>query len=445
MAASLSSDGLLLGWLESSAGAPRLHVRSAGADRLHGTADDSEVTRLAPGTAPFQAAMTIEPGHLVVSETYAAGSTFWMLHWSAGPNGVFDAGAGSDDTVARVLPFSQARSSPSLLAGGLVAYSVSGLNGNLSDVLAADLSTYRWEAIEAAGLDGLQTNGAGTLFFHRGSNLTARLPNGTEQQGGFQSSSFAAAGANLVTVQGTTVNLRRRSGSTWFGTPTAIYTGSPGQVAAGGNWALIQTYEAGTSYRVSDLSAPSPTTTLLPVIPGTSPGTNGIGVSATLVAYQCLSGGWGACVHHSGPNGTFGDGDDVTLVLRRPSTGTSYGVYGLAVQGDKIVFSDEYANLTVAGTGPDGIFNTGDDTEDTLGPAASGAAGTLTVAGDYVGWLQIPGTDGVQVMVADLSKGTQRQVTTHYSMKEQLAIDPSGRLSWIDYGFSAPTIFLYAP
>ncbi len=49
------------------------------------------------------------------------------------------------------------------------------------------------------------------------------------------------------------------------------------------------------------------------------------------------------------------------------------------------------------------------------------------------------------MIVADLARGTQRQVTAHYSMKEQLAMDPSGRLVWIDSGFSAPTIFLYAP
>ncbi|HEY6004307.1 MAG TPA: carboxypeptidase-like regulatory domain-containing protein, partial [Anaeromyxobacter sp.] len=444
-AAALSSDGLLLGWLESSGGAPALHVRSAGADRLFGTPDDGDVTRVASGAVPFAAAMAIEPGHLVVSETLVSGSTYWLIHWSAGPDGIFDAALGADDTVSRVLPSSEPRSNPSILAGGLVAYSVSGLGGNLSDVLASDLSTYRWEAIEAAGFNGLGTNGAGMLFFHRGSNLTARLPDGTEQQGGFAASSFAAAGSNLVTVQTSTVNLRRRSGTAWFGTPTAIYTGAPLAVAAGDRWALVQTNEGGTRYRVSDLSAASPGTTLLPIIPGTTPNTNGFGVSASIVAYQCLTASFNACVHHPGPNGIFGDGDDVMLVVKRPSTGTPYGAFGLAVQGDKIAFSDENGNLTVAGTGPDGVFNTADDTEDTLGPAASGAAGTLTVAGDYAAWLQIPGSDGVQVMVADLSKGTQRQVTTHYSMKERLAIDPSGRLTWIDFGFSAPTIFLYAP
>jgi hypothetical protein len=445
-AASLSSDGALLGWLESSGGAPALHVRSAGPDRLFGTADDDDAMRVAPGAMPFAAAMAIESGHLVVSETSVSGSTYWFIHWSAGPDGVFDASAGADDTVSRELPSSEARSSPSILAGGLVAYSVSGLGGNLSDVLASDLSTYRWEAIEAAGFNGLGTNGAGTLFFHRGTNLTARLPDGTEQQGGFFASSFAAAGSNLVTVQGSTVNLRRRSGTAWFGTPTPIFTGTPNAVAAGDRFALVQTTEsAARRYRVSDLSAPSPATTLLPVIPGTTPGDNGFGVSATVVAYQCLSSGWSACVHHPGPNGIFGDGDDVTLVLKRPSTGTSYGAFGLAVSGDKIAFTDENGNLVVAGAGPDGVFNTADDTEDTLGPAASTAAGTLAVAGDFAAWLQIPAADGVQVIVADLAKGTQRQVTTHYSMKERPTIDPSGRLTWIDYGFSAPTIFLYAP
>jgi hypothetical protein len=450
IAASLSADGRLLGWLERdlATGQPRLHVRSPGRDRVYSDApgsDDSDVSRLVPGASPASAELTVEPGHLVVSETGVSSGSYWLLHWAAGPDGAFDAAAGADDTVARVLPSSIPRSSPPERSVGLVAYGVFGDGANLADVLAVDLSSYRWEAIESAGLDGLASNGAGTLFFHRGSNLTARLPNGTEQQGGFYASSFAAAGANLVTLEGSSVNLRRRSGITWFGPPTPVYTGTPWKVAAGDGWALVLTGEAGSRYRTANLSAATPTTTLLPVITGTTPGNNGLGISSAMVAYQCYFSGWNACVHHPGADGLFGTADDVTLVLYQPGTTTPYGAYGLAVSGDKIAFRDGAGSFIVVATGPDGLFNTADDVHENLGPAASGSAGNLTVAGDFAAWLQIAGSSGLQVMVADLAKGAQRQVTRHSSMKESLALDPSGRLTWIDFGFSAPAIFVSAP
>jgi hypothetical protein len=446
-AASLSSDGTLLGWIENFGGAPRLHVRSSGADHVFGTIDDTEAIRVAPGVAQ-SGELTIEPGHLVFSETYSSGSTYWLLHWSAGPDGVFDDTPGADDTVSRVLPSSVLRRNPTLLAGGLVAYSVDGSNG--ADVAAVDLSTYRWETLDGAGIGGLATNGAGTLFFHRGySGFTARLPNGTEQQGGFHADRFAAAGANLVTVQGSTVNLRRRSGGAWFGTPIPLYTGATGtpwDVAVGDQYLLLGAIEGSLRYRVSDLSAASPTTTLLPTIPGTSP--NGYpGVSSRMAAYMCGGpSGWNLCVHHPGPDGLYGTPDDVAMVVNRPSTSLPYNAWAVVVSGDKVAFRDENGNITVAGTGPDGVFNTADDTEDVLGPAESNNDGSLALAGDYVAWFGIAAAnDGGQVMVADLAKGTQRQATTHYSIKEQLAVDPSGRVTWIDYAFSAPAIFLYAP
>lgn len=444
-AATLSADGLLLGWAEydGATGSMRLHVRSAGADRLYGTADDSDATRLGPGAYAGASSMTLDAGHLVVAESLYQGS-YWLVDWNAGPDAVFDGAAGADDTVARVLPSSIPRSGVSLLAGAQVAYSVSGDGGNLSDVLAADLSTYRWETVDATGLSDLATNGAGTRFFQRGSTLTARLPNGTEQQGASGEWLHAATGSSLLTSDGATaVNLRRFTAGSWFGTPTAIYSGSSYGLAAGGKWGLILTLGGGTRYRVTDLSAATPTTTLLPVISGTGPNSNGYGISNTIVAYQCGYSGWNCCVHHPGPDGLFGTADDVTLVLNRPGTTTPYPAYGVAVGGDKVAFSDGNDMIVVA-TGPDGVFNTADDVAYDLGPIGSMTQGNIAVAGNYAAWLRST-SNGIQVMYADLATGITRQLTTHYSNKESLALDPSGRLTWIDYGFTTPALFVYAP
>lgn len=444
VAATLSADGLQLGWVEpdGATGRTRLHVRSAGADRLYGTSDDSDVSRLGPGAYAGADSVSLDGGHLVVAESISQGS-YWLLDWNAGPDAAFDGSAGADDSVSRVLPSSIPRSDASLLAGGLVAYSVSGDGGNLSDVLAADLSTYRWETVGAAGLSDLASNGAGTRFFRRGSTLTARLPNGTEQQGAFGAWYHAATGSSLLTSDGSTVSLRRFAAGSWFGTPTTVYAGSNLGLAAGGKWGLVFTNAGGNRYLVSDLSAATPTATLLPVIPGTGPNSNGFGISNTIVAYQCGYSGWNACVHHPGPDGVFGTSDDVTLVLNRPGTTTPYPAFGVAVGGDKVAFSNG-TDMIVVATGPDGVFNTADDVEYDLGPIGSMTQGNIAVAGSYAAWLRST-ANGIQVMYADLANGITRQLTTHYSNKESLALDPSGRLSWIDYGFTTPALFVYAP
>jgi hypothetical protein len=201
--------------------------------------------------------------------------------------------------------------------------------------------------------------------------------------------------------------------------------------------------EGGSRYRASRLTSGSPGNTLLPIVPGSGVGTNGYGIRDSIVAYQCLSSGWNACVHHPGADGLFGTGDDTTLVLNQPGTTTPYGAFGIAVGGDKVAFSDG-SNMIVVATGPDGVFNTSDDVEYNLGAIGSMTQGNIAVAGNYAAWLRST-SNGIQVMYADLALGITRQLTTHYSNKESLALDPSGRLTWIDYAFSTPAIFVYAP
>lgn len=446
IAASLSSDGRSLAWLENSGGAPLLHVRSAGADRLYGTGDDADASRLAPGAVPGSASMAIEGSHVVVTEESTWEGSYWMLHWSAGPDGAFSSVTSDDDTVARVLPSSVRRESPSILAGGLVAFNLAGANYT-SDILAADLSTYRWERVEPDGIDGLASNRAGTLFYKRSGGLVARLPNGTEQQAAIYPAAVAAAGTNLLTLEGSSIYLRRFAAGAWFGTPYLVHTGSIWELAAGGKWGLALTNEGGMRLRVSNLSAASPTATLLPLVTGATP--NGfIAVGDSLLAYQCGSAwGWDACVHHVGADGVFGTADDGPVVLQRPGAGMSYAaaggtVSGIAVYGNKIALNWN-GSAYVVSAGADGVVNTGDDEEIALGASQAGR-GNLDVAGDYAAWFRSTPT-GLQVVQVDLNRGTTRQLTSHYSMKERITLDPSGRLTWLDYGFSAPSIFLFAP
>jgi hypothetical protein len=448
-AASLSADGALLGWAESHASGTRLHVRGAGRDKLYGTVDDTEDTRVAPGTTPWSAEAALDLGHFVLSETGTSTGTYWLQHWAAGPDGIFDDAASADDTVALILPSSKPRESPSVLAGGVVSWGITGDGVNLADVLASDLSTYRWETIEAHGFYGLTSNDAGTLFFSRGGTLTARSPNGAEEPAlTVFTGVFAASGSNLVTAEGGAWTLRRRAGDgTWFtGAAEVIYAGAVSGLAAGDQWGLAHLFSGGSRYRVSDLSQPTPTSTLLPIIPGTTPGNNGWGISAQVVAYQCMSAGWGACFHQPGADNLYGTVDDVTGVLKTTGgAGAEYGAYGLAVSGDKIAFQDGPGNLVVVAAGADGTFNTADDEETQLGSAASGSAGNIDVGGQQVTWLHIGATGGIEVWSADLRTGTSRQVTDHYSMKEQLVAEPSGRIHWVDFVFSAPAVFLSAP
>ncbi len=52
---------------------------------------------------------------------------------------------------------------------------------------------------------------------------------------------------------------------------------------------------------------------------------------------------------------------------------------------------------------------------------------------------------GLQVWLADLAAGTRRQITSHYSAKQHVTVEPSGRVLWDDAVFPNRAVFVSAP
>ena len=128
-------------------------------------------------------------------------------------------------------------------------------------------------------------------------------------------------------------------------------------------------------------------------------------------------------------------GDDTpTAYLKNPSGVLYNWVQSLKAHDGRLIFSPEFGKLVVPDPGPDGRFNTSDDVERDFGYVTTSAM-EYDVAGDFVAWISASPGPGQQITVTNLATGAQRQLTTHYSQKQWVALEPSGRVAWRDLLF----------
>ena len=79
-----------------------------------------------------------------------------------------------------------------------------------------------------------------------------------------------------------------------------------------------------------------------------------------------------------------------------------------------------------------------------LFPVSYGVA-NFDIAGNFVAYVAAGAPAGLQVWLADIAAGTRRQLSHHYSAKQHLTVEPSGRVLWDDTAFSNRAVFVSAP
>jgi hypothetical protein len=310
-------------------------------------------------------------------------------------------------------------------------------------------------------------SGTGSLFYLDGAGrLLARSADGRERASSYVNASFAADRTSAYVNDGTGIWLSRPDASgLWFS------AAAPADTLIYSNAAFLGDIEANDGYVVTQSNDPVPgTLTLLRNVAGawtpvrldsTMPAgyqaltVFGLGVSSSHVAWGCRDAGFQdrACVRSAGVDGILGTGDDATVVLNKPGTAVQYlAVRSVRVSGNKVMvmafnsISDGKNHLLVVDAGADRRFNTGDDVETDLGVVTESGNGFYDFRGSMVAWATITsGFPGTQVFVHDLRDSTRRQLTTHYSFKPDVRVEPSGRVYWLDTLLSARAIFVSAP
>jgi hypothetical protein len=472
MTAALSADGSQLAWIDpTSVTTQSVHVRTPGANgRYEAAGDDADVSRALLGPDVYQGALALDGGHvLFLEQGTAAGGASYADHWYAGPNGTFEAaGAGVDDVFERIAPSNNFRADPTIgtgLAGGVVHFGSRVMND--SDLQALDLSQLRWETITDANAARPTANHSGTVLYSRATGgTTARAPDGTETRSGVGHGYWIAS--DLVDVafddtsgRGLYWEAADANGRFFTGqTPTLLtqrfkqgYFAYPISVAVGEGRVAFTAKEADNTTDSIYVAEPNPTlaTPLLTRLDGAPANTavfsqTTVGASARHAVHSCYSSTLvldGICVRERGGGGTFVGGS--TFLLQKPGAPSPYSTSGeVRLRGDRLAFRRGDGVLVVVDAGPDHVFNTADDAERILWTVPYGPE-NWDLAGNFVAYLAAGAPAGLQVWLADLAAGTRRQITSHYSAKQHLTVEPSGRVLWDDAVFPTRAVFVSAP
>jgi hypothetical protein len=128
-----------------------------------------------------------------------------------------------------------------------------------------------------------------------------------------------------------------------------------------------------------------------------------------------------------------------------PGAGQPYSYfYSVRVAGERLAIVNG-GDILIREAGADGVLGNSDDTEVSLGVFWP-QLGEFDLAGNYVVYLDAGGEGGKQVYLVDLAAGRARQALTgHYSVKQHLAVEPSGRVYWKDSAFLNDAIFVRTP
>jgi hypothetical protein len=417
--------------------------------------------------------IAIEGSHVIAVEN---GSPGYVTEWNAGPDGVFEADGG-DDTLVRSLPSTVTRASPSISSSGLLVYR----NGYTSadgtqDLLYLDLSSLRWELAPAAQLQYPSVNGAGALFAEDVDNRRVVYRSG---DGRTTASSAvhvylnpdygvtAADGPNLVTSDSASLWVYPADANGhWFATapsPAQVYTTGGDAIywlaAGGGKVIAIERASALWNPVVLEPGTGTlATATAVHVASGpgvtASPDGAAYAITAQHAFFSCVSGGQTVlCVRDAGADHTFGTSDDTgangSYPLRHAANappglpGTIVSSSSAHASGRRVAFASGN-HLYVLDAGPDLRFGTADDTEIDVGPF-SGDARDFSFSGSFLAYLATAAPAGKQVFLVDLVSGGTRQLTEHYSVKQEVVVDATGRVFWKDGLFATAGVFTRLP
>ncbi len=452
--AALSSDSARVAWYDAGS----LWLRTTGGNLSFEAGDPTVQVAYPSSGAP--SGMALEGNHVVLTE-YGTGNH--LAHWASGVDGTFGT---ADDVQEAIRPSSSPRVSPSL-SGSLLTYS-----SDYRDILALDLSVLRWDIVGPVPLASygsvLASEGSGTTFYRpESAGITARTAAGSETVGPAHDF-FAVTGSDLVSganFDGIWVYDPDPATGRYFAgaAPSARVYSNPGAsyylgVAAGGGKALVVENVAGVAHtKVIDprgglLRNAATGGAVVDVYPvgENSNWARAWGVTARQAFFTCDDINTRLCVYDAGPDLAFGAGADdtpATFMLHAtgsPVAGTHFDGPSLAVSGRRLVVADQ-AGVHLRDAGADGVFNTADDRERRLSTNTGLYQGTFAVAGDWVAFLDAGVPGGNQVQLVNGFDGPVLTVTSHYSAKRALTLEPSGRVRWVDGLFTPDAVFVYVP
>ena len=434
--------------------------------------------------SPWNWYVATDGPHLVALDN-ASGGTGHITDWFAGGDGTFGT---ADDTLVRSVPSATPRYYPSV-SNGLLVYQNN--QANLSeDLLWLDLTQSRWDVADGVPLAWPIANGQGAFVFQSGSLLRARTTTGGDATLPGSASHYGyLAGATgphyLVATNAYSRVTAYRADATglWF-TPAAlasypavdVLNVSPSRLdvlLAKEGKAIVAVRDASDVRRPYVLEPSGAgglrTPSVVDVLPGPgvsaepSPYRAVAAVSARYAVFSCAHAsyptppGWSyahmACLRKAGgtaANPVFSATDPAsTTVLLHPTGSPLAGqpyrdVRDIRVAGERIGIV-ESGTIYVLEAGPDGVLGNPDDVETNLG-AHWPFLGQFDMAGNFVVYLEFGEPGGKQVILVDMASGASAQaVTSHYSIKDQVAVEPSGRVYWQDAAFLNEAIFVRTP
>jgi len=449
---SVSSDGRELAWVQGS----NLVLLAPGADGRYGTADDVTVQApVLPGTSVSYVA--VDGAHLTGTGSFGGGSV--VVHWWAGPDGRWGT---ADDVMENLRPSSANRSSPSM-QGGLLVFE------EASDLHAFDLTNLRWEVAPGTSVASrLALDGSDTLFYSAGV-LTARTIGGGETSRPW-ASVFASGGSDLLVVDATgvwdyTVDAAGRYFTSGAPPPRQQYASAnpvDGVAVGGGKAMVVEKYWTGGSYGAGNYAAryhildPGAGTLhgAVAVYDPLPSGTNGYWAMPPVITgaqaiYNCGSFvdlTVPVCVLGAGPDGRFNTSDDsAPAVLTHVPSGVQVQNPSIVASSSLMLYSDGATGLTyLRDPGPAGLYDQADDRERVVSPRRH-FEGALAVSGQWAAWIDQSDAGGDQVFVVNGYDGTVSQVTNHYSQKSGITIDSHGRTYWVDDVMTPATVMVYVP
>jgi hypothetical protein len=453
----LSRDGTTVAWKDPTDWS-KVDVFQAGVDGVFGSADDRQVVLAAGESLGETASLALEPGRIVVVEGGAYFGEGRVVEWQARADGQFD----PRDLPTFSFPSTEPRSTATL-DGGLLVYQ------GTRTLEALDLSTLRWDLPLLTGVlseqNAVSADSGGAVYWVDGDRTVhARTAAGHESVRALGGGHLAAAGPNAflaTTTYGTLMLFTPSAAGDAFGNFVAVRTTplarSADAVVAGGGKAIVAETER-TSFQPVHPVILEPGSGTLGTFPTTGtaveayPATCGytgtapsLGITARQALFSCPGSGTGSVVMvQAGPDGRFAAGASATHLLLPDGTypGTT-AVFQL--DGPRLVLSDSSRGTYLLDAGADGLYGTADDSLRRLTARPVSLQSKLAVAGDWAAWVDIDASGSEQVFLMRGLDGSPRQVTTHRSTKDDLTLDPSGQVRWVDSATTPRSLMVYRP
>jgi hypothetical protein len=174
------------------------------------------------------------------------------------------------------------------------------------------------------------------------------------------------------------------------------------------------------------------------------------GITARQAFFTCHGIATDLCVRNAGADGFFGTADDTTATLVHPPGSPRAGLAvhdarAFRVSGRRMLLAEfSPPALYLFDAGADGLF---DGVGDRGRKLADGffSPWNVALADGYAASVAEGSPMGEQIWLVRDFDGTPTPVTSYYSPKASLALEPSGRVFWVDSVFAPEAVFVRAP